>query len=86
MFVVGAVLILFGLFALFVWREKPQDEREEAHAHFAGRTAYLLGGSMLVIGMVTQSFVHTIDPWLPATLLVMILGKLFALLWSRSRH
>jgi len=85
MCVVGAVLMLFGLFVLFAWKERPEDEREEMHVHSAGRVAYLLGGSTLVTGMVVQSFAHAIDPWLPGTLLVMVLGKLFALSWSRSR-
>ncbi|PIQ68066.1 MAG: hypothetical protein COV91_06085 [Candidatus Taylorbacteria bacterium CG11_big_fil_rev_8_21_14_0_20_46_11] len=86
MCVVGAVLVLFGVFALFVWKEKARDEREESHALFAGRTAYLLGGLTLVVGIVVQSFAHAIDPWLPSTLLVMILGKMFALSWSRTRR
>ncbi len=84
--IVAGVLILFGLFALFVWQEKPRDEREAMHASFAGRTAYLFGGAVLVVGIAAQSFEHAIDPWLPVTLLMMILGKMLSLTWSRSRN
>lgn len=84
--IVAAMLILFVLFALFFWKEKPRDEREAAHASFAGRVAFLLGGGVIIFGVITQSFSHAIDPWLLAALLIMVAGKAAALTWSRSRN
>jgi len=86
MCIVVATLILFVLFALFFWKEKPRDEREVAHASFAGRVAFLLGGCVISVGIVMQSFSHTIDPWLLVALLVMVAGKAGALSWSRTRN
>lgn len=86
MCVVASILVLFCIFAVFFWKEKARDERELAHTLFAGRVAYFLGASVLVIAVVVQSFKHSIDPWIPVALLFMIIGKSIAMRWSSSRN
>ena len=79
---VGAVLV-FVLFAGLIWRERPLDERDEFHLMLAGRTGYLLGTVVLLIGVLVQSTSGHVDPWLVLALGAMIIGKLLGLFWSR---
>ena len=78
---VGAI-VLFGIFASFILREGKLDERDELHRTFAGRNAFLAGSGMLILGIVVQGYAHSVDPWLVATLFLMIVVKIGTRLWS----
>lgn len=80
------LVILFLLFGSFLWNEKTQDERENFHKMLAGRIGYLMGSGILVTGIIFQEYTHTFDPWLVYALSGMILGKIFALWYSRKNH
>jgi len=82
---VAALVVLFVVFAGFVWRERVLDEREQLHKMVAGRIGYLVGTGVLVLGVVVQTAVSHPDPWLVVALGAMVLGKLIGLLYSRSR-
>ena len=71
------ITALIFVWAGFVLTEEAHDEREEWHRTNAGRAAYIGAAGMLTIALVYQGFTHTIDLWIPATLAVMILAKLF---------
>jgi hypothetical protein len=80
MVLVTALVVLTAL--LFVWMgfvltEKAHDEREHSHRSHAGRAAYMGAAGMLTAALLYQGLTHTIDPWIPATLGVMIVAKLF---------
>jgi len=77
------MVVVFGFFAGSVWHERPRDEREEKHAHLAGRVGYLSGIAVLVVGITYQVFMASVDIWLPVALLAMIIGKLSARLYAR---
>lgn len=62
----------------FVAREKVGDEREEKHRMFAGRLAYLSGLGALTLALVFQGLAHTVDPWIPWALAIMVVSKLGA--------
>jgi hypothetical protein len=79
------LILAFLILAAFVWREKPEDERESLISMMAGRAAYLLGVGVLVIGIVYQVLMQEIDPWLILSLCVMILAKLGFLFYSRYK-
>ena len=84
---IAGVVILFVIFAGFVWKEKARDEREQLHKMIAGRFAYLAGVGVLVLGITVQGFTTPhVDPWLLIALLAMILGKIFGFFYSRSRY
>ena len=84
---IAGVVVLFALFAGFVWKEKVRDEREQLHKMIAGRLAYLAGVGVLVLGIAVQGFTMAhVDPWLLFALLAMILGKIFGFFYSRSHH
>jgi len=79
-----AVVVLFCLFAGTVWKEKTYDERDQQHAHIAGRVGYMGGGMVLVVGILYQIFFGSIDLWLPTALFVMVLAKLGARTYVRN--
>ena len=78
-----ALLTSFVAFQVFIWRNKPQDEREIAHENMASRVGYFTGTAVLIIGVVVQSFNHEFDAWLIGTLFIMIVGKIGACVYSQ---
>lgn len=86
MMMVLGLLIVFAFFSGFIWKENARDEREGLHRMLAGRTAFFTGGAVLVIGIIVQSFNHSLDPWLVFTLGSMILAKIIGLIYSRIKH
>lgn len=85
MTITAGVILLFGLFATFIWRERPADEREALHRMIASRTGFLAGALVLVCGIAWQTWQHAHDSWLPVALAAMILGKILGSLWARWR-
>lgn len=86
MIAIVGVAITFLIFAIFIWREKVHDEREELQRHIASRFAYLAGCTTLVGEIIYQSLHHTIDIWPVITLGAMILAKIVGGLYSKMRH
>jgi glucose uptake protein GlcU len=79
-------LVLFGIFASFILREKSVDEREEQHKSLAGRNAFLTGSGILMLGIVAQGYTHTVDPWLVIALIGMVVVKLATRRWSDNNR
>lgn len=78
----AVALVLFGIFASFILREKSVDERDELHKSLAGRNAFLTGSGILMLGIVVQGYTHTVDPWLVLTLISMVIVKIMTRHWS----
>lgn len=76
------VVIIFGV---FIWRERPRDEREALHGLQAGRISYFVGGAVLVIAIIVQALDHALDIWLPVALGAMVLTKLVTGAWMRQK-
>ncbi len=68
-------------FAVFIWREKPHDEREALYGLMAGRISYFIGGGVLVVAIIIQSIQHHLDLWLAITLGAMVITKLIVSTW-----
>jgi len=85
MLLVGIVL-LFGLFALFVWREKAEDEREIMHRMFADRIGFLAGSATLMLGIIIESLRHNLSDWLLIALGTMVLAKIFGSIYGKLKH
>ncbi len=79
-------IIVFVIYASFVWKENSKDERENLHKIIAGRIAFLVGVAFLSMGIIIQSFKHELDFWLPVTLCVMILAKIIGLIYTKIRY
>ena len=78
MAIMGGTLVVFAIFASFILREEVLDERDGIHRMYAGRTAFLAGAFVILLGLSMQSFSDTIDPWLVLALVAMVLAKLGA--------
>ncbi len=78
----ATLLVLFGIFASFILKEKAFDERDDMNRSLAGRNAFLAGSATLMLGIVVQGYNHAIDPWLVIALIVMIIIKIGTRLWS----
>lgn len=82
MAIMGGTLVVFAVFASFILREEVQDEREGIHRMYAGRTAFLAGASVILLGLSVQSFNDSIDPWLVMALVSMVLSKIGARIYG----
>lgn len=86
MYILVAVTLVFIIFASFVFKEQASDERENLHRYIAARFAYLIGASVILVGVIVQTFLHTLDPWLLTGLILMILGKIAGLLYGNMKY
>jgi len=86
MMVVAGLLVLYTVFAVYVWRERPRDEREELQTLTSSKVAYLVGAGALTVGIVVQLIQHDIDLWLPISLGLMVLSKAVALYFIGRRE
>ena len=75
------VAVLMLVWAGFIMREKPADEREVVLTMKSGRVAYLSGLGVLLVALIVQGMAHSIDPWIAIALAVMVLAKLFTRLY-----
>lgn len=84
MLVLGFLVAVVGLFAGLVVHESINDEREKEHRDRAGRVGYSSGLIIIVFGIVFQALSHqSVDGWLLATLVVMVLAKIISRAYSR---
>ena len=86
MLLVVSLVILFGLFAGFIWRESVNDEREALHRMIADRIAFLAGTSVIILGIIVQTFKHGLDRWLLASLAIIVIAKAAGLIYGKIRH
>lgn len=77
MCIAGLAVVLFGLFASYVVKEKSIDEREDSLRSSAGRNAFLVGSGFLMVGIVAGVYKHDLDVWLPISLVSMVVAKLY---------
>ena len=85
MVMLAFTLVIFALFAVFILREKVQDERDTVHRMLSGRVAFLTGSALLTIGIVVQSLEDAVDVWLVVVLVTMVLSKLVTRMYSDNR-
>jgi len=85
MVMLALTLVVFAFFAIFILREKVQDERDTAHRMLSGRVAFLTGSALLTIGIVVQSLKGTVDVWLVVVLVAMVLSKIVTRIYSDNR-
>jgi hypothetical protein len=71
------VTVLLLVWASFVLLETSVDEREVNLKMRSGRVAYVAGLAVLLLALIVQTMSHTIDPWIPGALAVMVLAKQF---------
>lgn len=78
----SVLLLLFSVFAIFIWTSKPEDERAASYKGKASDLSFLAGGLFLTIGIAYQSYTsHVVDYWMVATLFVITAVRLGAQMW-----
>ncbi len=85
MLTLGITLVVFALFAIFILREKVQDEREAVHRMLSGRVAFLTGSALLTVAIVVQSLQDAVDVWLVIVIVAMVLSKIVTRIYSDNR-
>ncbi|KND50961.1 MAG: hypothetical protein AB202_00955 [Parcubacteria bacterium C7867-007] len=75
MVILGFLVAAFGVFAALLLREQAGDERETTHRMLAGRGAFLVGATILLVGIVWQAYTGSVDTWLVLALCGMVLAK-----------
>ncbi len=83
---VPLLVILFVIFAALLWKETPGDEREQLHKFIASRFAYFTGVAILIVGIIVQSFQNAIDPWIVASVCIILLAKILGLIYGHIKH
>lgn len=86
MTLLGLAVAFFAIFAMFLWKENAEDERERLHRFIGARFAYVVAGSLLLIGTVVQALSHDVDLWLPATLAAMVFAKIAGRWYARRQY
>ncbi len=76
MILIGLFVATFALFAVLVWRENPQDEREAHMLLSADRLGFLAGAVVLMVALVIASVRHESTNVPVIALITMILTKL----------
>jgi cobalamin synthase len=76
MLILAIALALLAGFVVMVWREHPADEREIQNQFTASRYAYIVGTSILIVGLTVGSLRHNLDPFIPTALIAMVATKL----------
>ncbi len=83
---VPLLVILFIVFAGFIWKEAPGDERDQLHKFIASRFAYFAGIATLIVGVMIQNSQGKIDPWIIIALCIALLAKILGLIYSHIKH
>lgn len=50
------IVAFFGIFAVFIFKERVNDEREELHRSFSGRVAFFMWICHINFGNISKSF------------------------------
>ena len=85
-FMVPFLVVLFIIFAGFLWKETPGDEREQLHKFIASRFAYFAVIATLILGIVLQSIKGKVDPFLIIGISIGLLAKILGLIYGHIKH
>jgi len=82
-----ALVALFGVFSVFLWREQGGDERETSLRHRSDRIGFLAGATVLLVAIVVEGFLfHMVNGWVVGALGVMIIAKVVSYVYNQHRH
>lgn len=79
MWILSGLFVVFAAYAVYVWKEQPQDEREEELAAKASRIGFLAGAGVILLAILFQKItMGMIDSWLAGALGAMMVSKIVA--------
>lgn len=76
MLLTGTFIVLFALFSMLIWRERPRDEREAEMVLASDRLGFLAGAVVLSLIVVVETLRHQNTRLFVAALVTMIIAKL----------
>jgi hypothetical protein len=76
MLLVCSIAIAFFAFTAFLFQEKPRDEREQLHNLIAGKIAFFVGSTILVVATIVKELEGKPDPWILSALGAMVFTKI----------
>jgi len=75
--ILAGAVVVFGVFAVFVWKESGGDEREAFIRAYAARWAFLVTGAVLLIGIMSETLTNYMpSPWLGLAFMALIASKI----------
>jgi O-antigen/teichoic acid export membrane protein len=80
------VLVVFGLYFVFIWNEFPHDEREAALQNKSDRFGFLIASFVLIVSIIFLYIQGANDSHLLFALLALLIGKFIASLYIRRTH
>ncbi|PCI28569.1 hypothetical protein COB52_03490 [Candidatus Kaiserbacteria bacterium] len=87
MLTLSLIVASFGAFAVFVWKERHGDEREQLIRFIASRTAFLATGLVLITGIIVETLTNYMpSPWLGLALVVMVGAKIIGQAYGRKKY
>jgi len=82
-----ALVVLFGFFAVFLWREQGGDEREAMLRHMSDRVGFLVGAFILLIAILVDGIVfHAFNGWIVGALVAMIAAKVLNFIYYDGKN
>jgi hypothetical protein len=79
--------ILLSVYVILLWKERPEDERDELHVRNADRLAFSAAAIALLAVIAYETAVSgASDPLLSVILIVMVAAKAAGLLYERKKH
>lgn len=79
--------VVFGVYAMFVWREGGGDERDRALLQKSDRIAFLVGSGVLVFAIAYEGLIlHQVTPWLVVAFSIMIIAKALSFIYFKEHN
>lgn len=79
-------LVVYVVVLSLVGEGKSVDEREMSHRYTSARVALISGTVFLSVAVIYQLFIHQLDYWLLAGLIVINLAKIVSLIYLNYRR
>lgn len=83
--IVGMMAFVFGVLSVLAIKSINEDEREQKIRLIGYQTAYGVGTGVIIMGIMVQSFRHSVDSWLVGALLLMLAAKFITILAEHKK-
>lgn len=83
--IMAAAMLVFSVWVAFVWHQESEPYMARSHSFFAHKGAYIGAATLLLVGVVVESFSLSVNPWPVWALSMLVAGKVLVEAWSRSR-
>ena len=82
-----SIVAVFGIFTVYIWKERSGDEREQFIRTLGSRVAFLATGSVLLLGIIIETLTSYMpNPWLGLALVVLVAAKIIGQAYGRKKY